>query len=218
LKVLICKDQNVRNNRNSLTFFLNFIIDEFCRIALKRKYVSENDKRLSVLDHPLLQATKSVKVVQDVKLFFDPLSMSINDEKLNTLKIHVDIDEKVSKDSKKDTIDPWEVKKKQIISKFAYSGDVTLLSSAINDFEGSGVEDGSASRPLDKYAQRLASLEKRHVVDEKVNLTQTEYENRVKKLSNNLKLAWANDERVGSLKISIQIAKVCTMLLCYYVI
>lgn len=70
------------------------------------------------------------------------------------------------------------------------------------------MEDGSATRHLDKYNARLASLEKRPITEsEKVELTQAEYFSHVKKLTKDLEEAWAKDERVGSLKIAIQIAK-----------
>lgn len=103
---------------------------------------------------------------------------------------------------------PWHNRKQQILKDYAMSGNITLNSSAINEFSGSGVEDGSATRHLDKYNARLASLEKRQVSEsEKVELTQAEYFSHVKKLSKDLDEAWAKDERVGSLKIAIQIAK-----------
>eukprot|EP01032_Pedospumella_encystans_P021094 gene21094-23936_t len=103
---------------------------------------------------------------------------------------------------------PWQNRKAQILKDYAIVGNITLNSAAINEFAGSGVEDGSATRHLDKYNARLASLEKRQVNEvEKVELTQAEYANHVKKLTKDLQQAWANDERVGSLKIAIQIAK-----------
>ena len=103
---------------------------------------------------------------------------------------------------------PWQNRKAQILKDYAIVGNITLNSAAINEFAGSGVEDGSATRHLDKYNARLASLEKRQVNEvEKVELTQAEYANHVKKLTRDLQQAWANDERVGSLKIAIQIAK-----------
>jgi hypothetical protein len=88
---------------------------------------------------------------------------------------------------------------------------VVLNSNAINEFAGSGVEDGSATRYLDKYNARLASLEKRQISDgDKVELSQQEYASHVKKLTKDLEAAWAKDERVGTLKIAIQIAKLLT--------
>lgn len=103
--------------------------------------------------------------------------------------------------------DPWLLKKQDILKNYVYKGDITLSSSAINDFQGSGVEDGSEQRFLDLYTQRLAALEKRNVTDDKVKLTQMEYESNVKRLSADLDKAWKADDRVGSLKLAIQIAK-----------
>lgn len=83
-----------------------------------------------------------------------------------------------------------------------------LNSNALNEFAGSGVEDGSNMRQLDKYNARLATLERRQINEgEKVELSQAQYASHVKKLSSDLAAAWAKDERVGSLKIAIQIAK-----------
>ena len=71
---------------------------------------------------------------------------------------------------------PWEKKKQQILKDYVVSGNITLNSSAIVEFAGSGVEDGSDTRHLDKYTQRLASLERRHIKEETVELTQKEYQ------------------------------------------
>lgn len=115
--------------------------------------------------------------------------------------------QKTVKKEKIDYDDPWLLKKQDILKNYVYKGDITMSSSAINDFQGSGVEDGSEQRFLDLYTQRLAALEKRNVTDDKVKLTQMEYENNVKRLSAELDQAWKNDDRVGSLKLAIQIAK-----------
>lgn len=104
---------------------------------------------------------------------------------------------------------PWQIKKAQILSDYALVGNITLGSSAINEFSGSGVEDGSSggNRQVDKYSQRLAALEKRNVSDDKVSMTQQEYMAHINKLSKDLTRAWANDERVATLKVAIQLAK-----------
>jgi hypothetical protein len=86
-------------------------------------------------------------------------------------------------------------------------GSLSVNASAYNDFSGSGVEDGSATRHLDTYQDRLASLERRQISSDVIELTQKEYEEHVAQLSADLDRAWANDERVGSLKIAIQLAK-----------
>ena len=102
---------------------------------------------------------------------------------------------------------PWQIKKQQIMKEYAVDGTLTLNSDAITEFDGSGVEDGSATRHLDQYARRLANLERRQVSSSKVDMTQEQYVEHVQKLSQDLNRAWANDERVGSLKIAIQLAK-----------
>lgn len=102
---------------------------------------------------------------------------------------------------------PWQIRKQQILKDYIVSGPLTLNTSAINEFAGSGVEDGSTTRYLDKYTQRLQAMERRQVADEKVQMTQQEYEAHINKLSRDLTRAWANDERVASLKIAIQLAK-----------
>lgn len=102
---------------------------------------------------------------------------------------------------------PWQIKKAQIFKEYSIMGSVTLSSEAMSEVAGSGVEDGSATRHLDRYAQRLANLEKRHLNKMTVELTQQQYEEHVMRLSMDLNRAWGNDERVGSLKIAIQLAK-----------
>eukprot|EP01039_Chlorochromonas_danica_P015330 gene15331-biopygen8755 len=74
--------------------------------------------------------------------------------------------------------------------------------------EGTGVEDGSSVRKVDKYDTRLQTLEKRQYRDAaRVEISQAEYESAVSKLSSNLDNAWSKDERVESLKIAIQLGK-----------
>lgn len=102
---------------------------------------------------------------------------------------------------------PWRIQKARILKEYIVLGNLQLSSEAINEFEGSGVEDGSATRHLDRYTERLANLERRHFSTAKVELTQKQYAEHVTKLSNDLDRAWKNDERVGSLKIAIQLAK-----------
>jgi hypothetical protein len=56
----------------------------------------------------------------------------------------------------------WSKRKVQILSEYAITGNLTLSSSAVSEFSGSGVEDGSGTRRVaDKYTQRLQSLERR---------------------------------------------------------
>lgn len=103
---------------------------------------------------------------------------------------------------------PWQTKKQQIRKDYNVSGNIVLSSSSLNEFSGSGVEDGSGTRRVDKYDKRLANLERREMsADEKIEISQKEYENHVERLFGDLQQAWAREERVQTLKIAIQIAK-----------
>jgi hypothetical protein len=142
----------------------------------------------------------------------DPLSSRSNDivnlpRAVDSASISKSKDKEDASSGGAGSRNPWQIKKAQILSEFAITGSITMNSSAVKEFQGSGVEDGSATRYLDKYTQRLANLEKRYVSEEKVSMTGKEYEAHVNKLSSDLSRAWAKDERVGSLKIAIQMAK-----------
>lgn len=102
---------------------------------------------------------------------------------------------------------PWEFKKKQILSEYSVTGSILMNKDAYDPFEGTGIEDGTQTRHLDKYAERLAALERRQMNDQKVEITQGQFEAHVRKLSDNLDKAWARDERVASLKIAISLSK-----------
>lgn len=103
---------------------------------------------------------------------------------------------------------PWQQKKMQIKSEYTISGNIVVKSSAMNDFVGSGLEDGSSARRVDKYDKRLANLEKRTTTkDERIELSQKEYESHIEKLSNDLNRCWNGDDRVGTLKIAITLGK-----------
>ena len=101
----------------------------------------------------------------------------------------------------------WAKHKKQIYAEYNVEGSITMSSAAYNDFEGSGVDDGSRTRLIDKYSQRLAGLEQRKLNKDTVIITQAQFEAHVVKLSQDLNAAWAREERQQSLKIVIQLAK-----------
>ncbi|RYH05567.1 hypothetical protein EON65_44355 [archaeon] len=103
---------------------------------------------------------------------------------------------------------PWQIKKSAIKNEYTITGNVTVKSSALAEFVGSGVEDGSSARKVDKYDKRLASLEKRvNSADDKIEISQKEYENHIDKLNTDLHKAWQSDDRVGTLKIAITLGK-----------
>lgn len=101
----------------------------------------------------------------------------------------------------------WEKRKKQIYSEYKVTGSITMSSAAYNDFDGSGVDDGSRTRIMDKYSQRLAALEQRKLNKDTVIITQAQFEAHVHKLHKDLEIAWSREERQQSLKIVIQLAK-----------
>lgn len=146
----------------------------------------------NVLNDPLANPTK-LKTVDPplAQARRRPTSTKLDDENPNT---------------------PWHNRKQKILREYAMSGNIILNSAAFNGSSAIGLEDGSATRYLDKYTQRMANLERRGQVvnDTKVELTQKEYTAHVEKLSSELKKAWANDEMVPSLTIAMQLAKLLT--------
>eukprot|EP01038_Epipyxis_sp_PR26KG_P006507 gene6507-8945_t len=181
-------DTNTKNSQSkakNVSDPLSVMLD-----PLLNNSIDDADATSKVIDDPLTSnfITKYSQIEsrnQNIEIVRQA-AQEIHEEKLNT---------------------PWQIKKLQILKEYSVTGSIAFSSSAINEFSGSGVEDGSQTRHLDKYNQRLASLERRNISHEKVELTQKEYEAHVDKLSSDLNRAWANDERVNSLKIAIQLAK-----------
>ena len=63
-------------------------------------------------------------------------------------------------------MEAWVHRREKILYEYAVSGTITISSSAMVEIKGSGLEDGSVTRHLDKYDQRLAHLEKRQIKEE----------------------------------------------------
>lgn len=143
----------------------------------------------------------------------DPLSnplsnLSINDPLSSSKIIEKNISLKDAQETHSWKLNtPWYQRKQQILKDYVFVGTLTVSNSAISGFEGSGVEDGSGKKEIDKYSHRLASLERRHVHDSNIQMSQTEYIQHINKLTSDLKIAWNNDERVQSLKIAIMLSK-----------
>ena len=108
-----------------------------------------------------------------------------------------------------DNIVSWDMKKQQIKNDYKVIGNITLSGSAIREFTGSGVEDGSGKKnvSIDVYSQRLANLERNQINEETVEMSQKEMESHINKLYRDLDSAWQSDERVVALKTGIQLAK-----------
>jgi hypothetical protein len=152
--------------------------------------------------------------------FIDPLSMFSMEppkapEKVDNAaqeSIQVDVIDnnlKIEDDAGEDIVDSdsFESLKQKILADYVHVGDIKLAEKAFNEIDGSGVEDGSSFQKVDVYTKRLADLERKHHSSKTVILSQDEYVKHVETLSQNLDEAWAKNDRISSLKIGIQLAK-----------
>ena len=53
----------------------------------------------------------------------------------------------------------WQAYKSNILAEFSVTGSIAVDAENFNEFSGSGVEDGSSFRHIDKHTARLAHLE-----------------------------------------------------------
>ncbi len=105
--------------------------------------------------------------------------------------------------------------KQNLLENYAFSGNVTVGKGVIAEIDGTGLEDGSSDKVVDKYEQRLQILQAESDArasrggkgNDIVELSREQYENHVDHLKSRLDDAWAKDERVLSLKLAIQMAK-----------
>ena len=159
--------------------------------------IQRGDNTVIAINDPL-----SVMVINRINITDDPLR---NDE---VIPSYIEISRQVAQDVHLDNLNtPWLLKKRQILKDYSVTGHIFINSSAIDEIEGSGVEDGSDMRHINKYNRRLDFLERRKVSERTVEMSQQECEAHISKLARNLSLAWSKDERVGTLKIAIQLAK-----------
>jgi uncharacterized membrane protein YgcG len=193
-------------------------------IAIKTKEtrnVKRNSTKSLAVSDPLggggdpLGATASSDPLSDplsaMAVSDDPLSRMMNADtspRSNNNSSAADHSKQVLEENRVNRLNtPWSTMKQQIARDYTVVGNITVGASSIREFTGSGVEDGSSSRKIDRYTKRLAGLEKRDYTEDKIELSQKEYAAHVQKLESDLHVAWANDERVLSLKIAIQLAK-----------
>ncbi|KAJ3647712.1 hypothetical protein Zmor_019574 [Zophobas morio] len=103
-------------------------------------------------------------------------------------------------------VDSWGAKKAAILSKYTTSEKISIVTSFLSD--GEKVVVKAQSTAVDKIQHRLEQLD---CIDEgsqtKLDLSQTEYVNRIEQLNRELVSAWNSEQRVKSLKIAIQCAK-----------
>jgi hypothetical protein len=107
----------------------------------------------------------------------------------------------------------WSIRKQAILSSFAITGNVRMRARLLST-QASG-EDGEGSRGAGKggeerYRQRLGQLEaglEEEGAGATREMSQKEYLAHVQRLSGDLHRAWGREERVQSLKLAIQCAK-----------
>lgn len=109
----------------------------------------------------------------------------------------------------------WDIKKQEIRKEYAFTGSVTMNSNAFTADSASS-EDTINTRKVDKYEQRLATLEKNlaneNGTSKEISMSLAEFEAQIATLHNNLKIAWSRDERVKALTIASQISKLLSEL------
>lgn len=109
------------------------------------------------------------------------------------------------------TFEPWSAKKAAILSHYTTSEKLSITTSFLSsgDREKVIVRTQSAATVSDKVKNRLEQLDdfEEGSVQEMLNLSQQEYVKRIDELNNALITAWDQDQRVRSLKIAIQCAK-----------
>jgi len=103
--------------------------------------------------------------------------------------------------------DAFKIFKDEIKNDHTYVGGIVLSKGVLAEIEGSGLEEGNSSKALDRYEERMRSLVRKEERSDTVELSVKEYSAHVDKLSRRLDDAWSRDERVLSLKLAIQLAK-----------
>ena len=92
-----------------------------------------------------------------------------------------------------------------ILSKYSVSGKISVSANFMTG-EGGQEDVGPSAEPSEKMKKRLKSLEN-DAAEDTVEVSQKQYMDRIKELHNNLIEAWKTNQRVESLKIAIQCAK-----------
>jgi hypothetical protein len=155
---------------------------------------------------PLADPLSSMSITSPA---MDPLSSNATPSMMSKMKAAEEV-KGVEEDNQRGKLNKsWEAHRAHILSTYSISGSIAIGADAYNEFAGSGLEEGNSFRAIDKHTARLAQLERaQSITSPKVlTMSQGEYIDHVKKLSTDLDIAWARDERVQSLKLAIQIAK-----------
>ena len=204
------------------------------RVSKRRNYIEEAKENvksaLPVSDkqhHPLkfiLDLTSTTNMAADsrksssassTKSYSDPLSEASVDP-LSKMVAQVSLKEKqelIKRNELKSSFEPWSLKKSAIMAKYTTVEKLTITSSFLTPIAGAVKDKALAAKSLttvsDKIKDRLEKLDQfdDDNMQEMANLSQQDYIKRIDELNNALMSAWNEDDRVKTLKIVIQCAK-----------
>lgn len=107
------------------------------------------------------------------------------------------------------SFEPWSTKRSSILSKFTTSEKLTMVMVSMATSEKTEIGSRAAVTMTDKVRNRLEQLDdlEEGSVQETLNLSQQDYIRRIEEFNGSLIEAWNHDQKVKSLKIVIQCAK-----------
>ena len=181
-------------------------------------------------NNPLVNKNDSPVVSQPTNTSWnglDPLSMALNmqmDSENNSITSSDEFDKTHKSLSKQNNatndfidedFDNWSSMKNSILSKYTTSERLSIKTSFLSASNSaissstSIVRNTANTSVTDKVRHRLEQLDdfEEGSVKEMLNLTQTEYVNRIDELNVALHESWESDQRVKALKIAIQCSK-----------
>jgi len=201
LQIGILKSKTVTEHPLSENFVKESVLQTSSTKIVNQKSVpTKNSDPLSTID-PL--SSQQFNPLQNVDETFKPtptrlstiISKPILSQSNSSLKSEV-LD---------DTFISWNSKKIPILQEFTTNESIGIT---VSFMEGVDLQ-GKFKLPVDKTQQRLAQLEESEQAQKNktVQVSQKGYEKSIESLHEDLIKAWNNEERVKSLKIAIQCAK-----------
>jgi VPS35 endosomal protein-sorting factor-like len=152
--------------------------------------------------HAMLSApTQSVAV--------DPLSASVSAVSNGTVNSNSDtfVVASVSDRALSAGFEPWSQKKARILTKYTTSARIAVSANFLDEDKNAGAAQNQPVS-VERSDCRLAELEEEaDPIANQQLVSQKEYTRRIREQNRNLKAAWENGERVLSLQIAIQSAK-----------
>lgn len=169
--------------------------------------VQKPPKKKASFDDPLMALTGAgeVKVkVADPVFAVAPLSSGPTAPETTTTETKETDKEKKKRSNGTTDFEPWYDKTARILSKYTTSKHIAVSANFLDESE----ETAAGVKAVDHVKSRLEQLEIDEATDEgKSMMTQNEYITHMEEQHTRLKAAWDQGERVVSLKIAIQCAK-----------